>query len=61
MGGFDSCFEWLARRLVKRERIVDIQGSLVKAATITPRAIGKAINELAQELELALPRNPSDA
>jgi hypothetical protein len=43
-------FQWLARRLIKGERISDIQRSLETFVRITPRAIGKATNELAGEL-----------
>jgi hypothetical protein len=53
-------FQWLARRIVKGERIADIQRSLARSVSITPRAIGKAINELARELELTFPVHPSD-
>ena len=54
-------FQWLARRIVKGERIADIQRSLARSISITPRAIGKAINELARELELTLPAHSSDS
>jgi len=53
-------FQWLARRVVKGERIADIHRSFGSSVSITPRAIGKAINELARELELTLPAS-SDA
>jgi len=48
-------FRWLARRIVKGEGIADIHRSLGSSASITPKAIGEAINELARELELTLP------
>jgi hypothetical protein len=48
-------FRWLAGRIVKAGRIADIHRSLGCSASITLRAIGKAINELARELELTLP------
>lgn len=54
-------FQWLARRIVKGERIADIQRSLARSVLITPRAIGKAINELASELGLPLPARSSDS
>ena len=47
-------FRWLARRIVKGEGIADIHRSLGSSASITPRAIGKAINEVARELEITL-------
>jgi hypothetical protein len=54
-------FQWLARRIVKGERIADIQRSLASSVSATQRAIGKAINELARALDLALPAHSSDA
>jgi hypothetical protein len=53
-------FQWLARRIVKGERIADIHRSLASSISTTQRAIGKAINELARALELALPAHSSD-
>ena len=50
-------FQWSARRIAKAERIADIHRSLGSSASITPWAIGKAIKELARELELTLPRS----
>ena len=54
-------FQWLARRIVKGERIADIHRSLASSVSNTQRAIGKAINELARALDLTLTAHSSDA
>jgi hypothetical protein len=54
-------FQWLARRIVKGERIADIHRSLANSVSITQRAIGKAINEFAHALDLELPARSSDS
>jgi hypothetical protein len=54
-------FQWLARRVVKGERVADIHRSLANSVSTTQRAIGKAINELARALDLALPAHSCDA
>jgi hypothetical protein len=54
-------FQWLARRIVKGERIADIHRSLASSVSTTQPAIGKAINELAGALDLALHAHSSDA
>jgi hypothetical protein len=54
-------FQWLARRILKGERIADIHRSAASSVSTTQRAIGKAINELARALDLTLPAHSSDA
>jgi len=50
-------FNWLARRLIKRESATAIQRTIPLPDRPTTRAINKAINTLASELDLRLPKS----